>query len=108
MTAHPSEPGREIFQNGIRIAHQTSEVLQPRKKAFDLPSSPIAPAWSFILALLSLAATSVRRDHLDIPIVLQSLSKCIAAVEALSPINRAGILLRNPVVLGLFNKNHFM
>jgi len=65
--------GEKIFKMVLVPHHKASEVLQPGKEAFDLPSSAIAPELSSVLGLRSLAATSVRCDYLDVPILLQSL-----------------------------------
>jgi len=99
--------GEKIFKMVLVSHHQASEVLQPGKEAFDLPSSTIAPELSSVLGLRSLAATSVRCNHLDVPILLQSLIKSIAVVSFISDQSSRNFV-EKPCLEGLLDTRHFM
>ena len=84
---------KEIFDMVLVPNSQTPKILQPRKKALDLPASSVAPEWSPILGFGSFAPATMRGNHLDTPVLPQSLVKPIAVIRFVadqSPRNLVG------------------
>ena len=68
--------------------HQPSKVLQPRKKSFNFPSTPIAPQFSAILSRRLFTIRAMRRNHFN-----SFFSKSLidgSLSYALSPISKSG------------------
>lgn len=85
----------------------TPEVLKPSKEAFDFPSAPIRSQPASILSFMFLATFPMRRHHLDITLVKQSLVKFIAVVGFV-PYQFIRSILSKTTINGCFNQFHLM
>jgi hypothetical protein len=97
----------EILYMVLISDDNTPEVLKPSKQAFDFPSAPIRSQLTSILSFMSLATFAMRRHHLDITLVKQSLIKFIAVVSLVSYQSIRSILSKT-IINGCFNQFHFM
>jgi hypothetical protein len=73
---HPEE----IVWVAFPADHDAAIVMQPRKQAFDFPSTAITPQHAAILGLSSGAHGPVWRDHLDAVVLHQPLIEAVAVV----------------------------
>lgn len=87
--------------------NQPPEVLQPREKTFDLPSSPVTAKRSAVLRLGSFPPPPVRGDHLGTPVLAQPLIKAVAVVR-LVPDQAGGHFVGESGVESPLDKRHFM
>ena len=83
----------------------TPEVLKPSEEAFDFPSAPIRPELASILSFRFLATFPMRRYHLDIAFVKQSLVKFIAVVGLVS--YQLIIFFNIPLLVGVERRSRY-
>jgi hypothetical protein len=77
---HPEE----IFWVAFPADHDAAIVMQPRKQAFDFPSTAITPQDTAILGRSSGAHGPVWRDHLDAVVLHQPFIEAVAVVGAVA------------------------
>ena len=65
----------------ILIANwQTPKIMQPGKESFNFPAALVAPEFASILSLWLLPVNFVRRYHLKVLMILESLIKRVAII----------------------------
>jgi hypothetical protein len=74
----------EIFRVAFPADDDATIVVQPRKQAFDFPSTAIAPQCAAILRQSSAAHGPVWRDHLDAVVIHQPLIQAVTVLGAVA------------------------
>src|ERR1700676_2323509 len=74
----------EIVRVAFPTDHDAAIVMQPRKQAFDFPSTAIAPQHAAVLGESSGASGSVWCDHLDAVVLHQPFIEAVTVVGAIT------------------------
>src|SRR5580704_17651212 len=72
----------EIFWVAFPAGHDAAIVMQPRKQAFDFPSTAVAPQRADVLSQSSSASGSVWCNHLDAVVLHQPFIEAVTVVGA--------------------------
>lgn len=93
----------------VFVSHdQSSEVVQPSKEAFDLPSATIAPKGTSVLRLPGAPCpTDIGRDQLNATLSHEPLVQFVAVV-GLVPDQSSGLLIQEAGVERGLNQGHFV
>jgi len=87
--------------------NQPSEILQPGKKAFNFPASPIAAKLSAILCFYFFPTFPMGRNHFNTALIKKNLIKPIAVICLIANKLGRGIFSK-PAVDRRFNQLHLM
>ena len=87
--------------------HDTPKVLKPGKHSFHFPSAPVRSQLASILCLTFFATFSMRRYHLNITFLKQSLIKSVAVIRLVAN-QFIRSILRKTAVNRFFDQFHFV
>ena len=74
----------EVLDMSLVAGVDAAVVLQPCEQALDLPAPSVAPEHSPILGPGSLSVLAMRRDHLDLALLLEPRVERVAVISAVA------------------------